>query len=184
MPRTSRGWSRNRASSPRKPASSSSYDWMSVPIAPSITRMRWASSGAKSGARSSRVRKRTSRSAARRVAGDLARESSWCVWRCRPCVCLGSASRSAEAVDGLGGHGSAPIAPGGSTVSAMSLTDRLPGRHRARTLRPLVIGDAWRRRPDRRPVRPRSSSGSPVPALRLAGVWTSVHVDSGAFERS
>jgi hypothetical protein len=24
----------------------------------------------------------------------------------------------------------------------MSLADRLPGRHRARTLRPLVIGDA------------------------------------------
>ncbi len=32
--------------------------------------------------------------------------------------------------------------PGGGTVPAMSLADRLPGRHRARTLRPLVIGGA------------------------------------------
>src|SRR5439155_6834672 len=37
-----------------------------------------------------------------------------------------------------------PIGPGWGTASVVRATGQLPGRHRARALRPLVIGAAWR----------------------------------------
>ena len=58
----------------------------------------------------------------------------------------------------------------------MSLADRLPGRHRARTLRPLVIGDAAL---GVGPIVARDArfvKWPSVMALRRCGVWTPVHV--------